>query len=42
MKKKKNNKKSLTLLEVMMMIGVALASMAIALSATYVLNLLTK
>jgi len=42
MKKKKNNKKSLTLLEVMMMIGVALVSIAIALSATYVLNLLTK
>jgi len=42
MKKKKNNKKSLTLLEVMMMIGVGLASISIALSATYVLNLLTK
>jgi len=42
MKKKKNNKKSLTLIEVMMMIGVALASITIALSATYVLNLLTK
>jgi hypothetical protein len=42
MKKKKNNKPSLTLIEVIMMIGVALASMAIALSATYVLNLITK
>ena len=40
----KNNKKPLTVIEIVLMIGVALVSITItvALSATYILNLITK
>lgn len=38
----KNNKKPLTVIEIALMIGVALVSITIALSATYILNLITK
>lgn len=38
----KNNKKPLTVIEIVLMIGVALVSITIALSAIYLLNLIIK
>ena len=40
--KKKKNKTPLTVIEVVLMIGVALVSITIALSAIHILNLITK
>ena len=40
--KKKKNKTPLTLIDIALMIGVGLLSITIALSATYILNLITK
>ena len=38
----KNNKKPLTVIEIVLMIGVALVSITIALLAIHILNLITK
>ena len=38
----KNNKKPLAVSEIILMIGVALVSITIALSAIHILNLITK
>lgn len=38
----KNNKKPLTPIDIALMIGVALVSITIALSAIHILNLITK
>ena len=40
--KKKKNKTPLTLIDIALMIGVGLLSITVALSATYILNLITK
>ena len=40
--KKKKNKTPLTLIDIALMIGVALVSITIALSAIHILNLITK
>ena len=40
--KKKKNKTPLTPIDIALMIGVGLLSITIALSATYILNLITK